>query len=73
MYAEARGFDEAVVERAVAYAEADLADGRETSDFVTFVMDFARDREHRGIVFQRLSERVERRERREGDVEGLFE
>ena len=73
VYAEAGGYDETVLERAVAYAEADLADGDETSDFVTFVLDFARDREHRGIVFQRLSERVDRRDRREGDVEGLFE
>jgi len=73
VYAEERDYDEAVVERAVEYASADVAAGRETSEFVTFVLDFARDAEHRGIVFQRLAEHVERREQREADVEGLFD
>jgi len=73
VYAEEGSYDEAIIEQAVAYARADLDAGEETSDFVTFVMDFARDPENRGIVAQRLSERVERREHRESDVDGLFE
>jgi hypothetical protein len=73
VYAEEGPYDEAVIEQAVAYARADLDAGDETSDFVTFVMDFARDSANRGIVHQRLSERVERREQRESDVDGLFE
>ena len=73
VYAEEGPYDEAVVEQAVAYARADLDAGDETSDFVTFVMDFTRDGEHRGIIHQRLSERVERREQRESDVDGLFD
>ena len=73
VYAEEGPYDESVVEQAVAYARADLDDGDETSDFVTFVMDFTRDGEHRGIIHQRLSERVERREQRESDVDGLFD
>ncbi|SDG12274.1 DUF309 domain-containing protein [Halorientalis regularis] len=72
VYAEDGPFDEAVIEQGVAYARADLDDGDATSPFVTFVMDFARDEAHRGIVHQRLSERVDRRQRRESDVDGLF-
>ncbi|WP_136716584.1 DUF309 domain-containing protein [Halorientalis salina] len=73
VYAEARGYDETVVERAVRYARADLDAGRGTSEFVTFVLDFARDAENRGIVFQRLAEHVDRRAQREADVDGLFD
>jgi hypothetical protein len=73
VYAEEGPYDESVVEQAVAYARADLDAGDETSDFVTFVMDFTRDEENRGIIHQRLSERVERRVQRESDVDGLFD
>ena len=73
VYAEEGPYDETTIEQAIDYAEADLDAGAETSDFVTFVMDFARDPENRGIVAQRLSERVERRGQRESDVDGLFE
>jgi len=72
VYADDGPFDEAVVERGIEYARDDLADGEATSPFVTFVMDFARDGATRGIVYQRLSERVDRRQRRESDVDGLF-
>jgi hypothetical protein len=71
--AEDGPYDEEVVEQAVAYARADLDADDETSDFVTFVMDFVRDAANRDIVYQRLSERVARREQRESDVEGLFD
>lgn len=73
VYAEEGPYDETVIEQAVAYARTDLDAGDETSDFVTFVMDFARDSANRGIVHQRLSERVDRREQRESDVDGLFD
>jgi predicted metal-dependent hydrolase len=72
VYAEDGPFDEAVVEQGIAYARDDLDSGEETSPFVTFVMDFARDPAHRGIIYQRLSERIQRRQRRESDVDGLF-
>ena len=45
------------------------ADGR----FVALVMDFVGDGEHRDLVYQRLTEHVERRRGRESDVEGLFD
>ncbi|MFB6219684.1 MAG: DUF309 domain-containing protein [Halobacteriaceae archaeon] len=71
--AEEHGYDEAVVERAVEFARADLAAGDERSPFVTFLFDFVREESHRDIVAQRLSEHVERRAAEQGDVEGLFE
>jgi predicted metal-dependent hydrolase len=71
--AEELGYDEEVVEQAIEYARADLDAGDEGSRFVTFLFDFVRDAENRGIVVQRLGEHVQRRESRENDVEGLFE
>ncbi|WP_135829463.1 DUF309 domain-containing protein [Halorussus halobius] len=71
--AEEYGYDEAVIEQAVAYAREDLEAGRATSQFVTFVLDFARDAANRGIIFQRLDGAVGKREHEEQDVEGLFD
>lgn len=71
--AEEYGYDEDVIEQAAEYASADLDSGQATSQFVTFVMDFARDRANRGIIFQRLRQHVEKRRQRETDVDGLFE
>jgi hypothetical protein len=70
--AEELGYDEETVERGIAYARADLDDGDESSQFVTFVFDFVRDEDHRPMVARRLGEHVQRRSRREGDVDGLF-
>ncbi|MFC4552888.1 MULTISPECIES: DUF309 domain-containing protein [Halorussus] len=71
--AEEYGYDEAVIEKAVEYARADLEAGKATSRFVTFVLDFARDEANRGIIFQRLRDAVGKREHEETDVEGLFD
>lgn len=73
VYAEEGVYDEDVIEQAIEYAKTDLTAGSGTSQFVTFVMDFARDATNRGVVFQRLSEHVRRRARKESDVEGLFD
>lgn len=72
VFAEEGEYDEAMVERAIEYARADMDAGEETSPFVTLILDFARE-EHRGIVHQRLCEHTERRIARERDVDGLFE
>ncbi|MFB6083549.1 MAG: DUF309 domain-containing protein [Halorientalis sp.] len=72
VYAADGPYDESVLERGIEYAREAVADGEETSPFVTFVMDFARDRAHRDTIYRRLSARVERRQRREADVDGLF-
>jgi hypothetical protein len=71
--AEEDGYDEQVLERAAEYALSDLDDDMAESEFVTLLFDFVRDPEHRGIVFERLSEHVGRRAGRRSDVEGLFE
>ncbi|WP_265109764.1 DUF309 domain-containing protein [Halosolutus halophilus] len=70
--AEELEFDEEPIDRAKAYAESDLAAGEDDSQFITLLFDFVREDEHRGIVFQRLTEHVQRRTHREEDVEGLF-
>ncbi|HET7323920.1 MAG TPA: DUF309 domain-containing protein [Halococcus sp.] len=72
VFAEEGDYDEELIERAVEYARADLDAGRETSPFVTLVLDFAR-AENREIVYQRLVGHTERRLAREHDVDGLFE
>ncbi len=71
--AEEHGYDESVVEDAIQYARADLADGQAESPFMTFLFDFVRDPENRGLIAQRLGEHVQRRRSREEDVEGLFD
>lgn len=71
--AEEHGYDEEVIEQAVAFARADLEDGQTGSPFVTFLFDFVRESRQRGIILQRLGEHVARRRGREDDVSGLFE
>ncbi|WP_181686063.1 DUF309 domain-containing protein [Halorhabdus salina] len=65
--------EEALIEQAIEYARADLEAGDEGSEFVTFLFDYVREPQARGIVTQRLSEHVSRRQSREEDVSGLFE
>jgi hypothetical protein len=71
--AEEDGYDETVIERASGFAQADVADDLAESPFVTLLFDFVREPSDRGIIFQRLSEHVQRRVTRESDVDGLFE
>ncbi len=66
------GYDEEIVEGACEYALADLEAGEEGSRFLALVADFLTESDHRGIVYDRLRGHVERREAKEGDVEGLF-
>ncbi|WP_049971698.1 DUF309 domain-containing protein [Haladaptatus cibarius] len=71
--AEEFGYDEWVIEKGIEFARADLESGDEGSSFITLVMDFVRDIENRGLIFQRLRGHVEKRNARERDVDGLFE
>jgi len=71
--AETDGYDEAVVERACEYAEADVDAGLASSPYVSLLFDFVREPPDRDVVYQRLSEHVERRTSRDEDVDGLFE
>ncbi|MFD1563640.1 DUF309 domain-containing protein [Haloarchaeobius amylolyticus] len=70
--AEEFGYELEPIEQARAYARRDLEAGADDSQFITLLFDFVREDEHRGIVFQRLTEHVGRRQARENDVEGLF-
>lgn len=70
--AEEFGYDEEPVERARAYAQQDLEAGADDSVFITLLFDFVREDENRGIISQRLTDHVGRRNAREEDVEGLF-
>jgi len=71
--AEEHGYDEEVIEDTIRYARADLASDKAESPFVTFLFDFVRDPDSRGIITQRLAEHVQRRRSREDDVAGLFD
>ncbi|WP_436346971.1 DUF309 domain-containing protein [Natronorubrum sp. FCH18a] len=66
------GFDEVPIEQARTYARRDLEAGDDGSRFITLLFDFVREDEHRGIISQRLTDHVGRRQAREADVEGLF-
>lgn len=66
------GFDDEPLEQARTYARRDLAAGDDDSRFITLLFDFVRENDHRGIIYQRLTDHVGRRETRESDVEGLF-
>lgn len=70
--AESEG-DEELVDRAIEYARADLDAGEEGSRYIALLFDYVRESGARGTVRQRLSEHVDRRSAREGDVDGLFD
>ena len=63
-------FDEAVIERARAFAE---EGGADRDRFVALLRDFAADAEHRDLIYQRLEGHVDRRVAELEDVAGLFE
>lgn len=69
--AERSSYDAAVVADAVRFAERE--DHPDESRYATFLRDFVGNPERRPIVFQRLSELVERERRKGRDVDGLFD
>ncbi|AGB36151.1 DUF309 domain-containing protein [Natronococcus occultus] len=70
--AEEFGFDPEPIDRARTYARRDLDAGEDDSRFISLLFDFVRERDHRGLVYRRLSQHADRRRARENDVEGLF-
>jgi predicted metal-dependent hydrolase len=70
--AEEYGYDVATVERAVEFAREEIEGGERTL-FTTAVMEFVTADAERSLVYQRLAEHVERRDRKYADVDGLFE
>jgi len=71
VFADEGGYDESVVADAARYAREESESG-EGARYVALVTDFATDPDRRDLVYQRLRALVERRRRRESDVEGLF-
>ena len=70
--AEADGYDEDAMERAIEYAREEV-DAGTSGTYTGLVFSFVRDPAKRGIVFQRLTEHVRRERSKEEDVEGLFD
>lgn len=62
--------DDEVLTSALAYVESDISGEKERTPLVTLVVDYIH--EPSPIVRQRLCERVDRREMRDSDVDGLF-
>jgi len=69
--ADIEEYDEAVVDAAAAYAREEV-DGGGTR-FIGLLTTFVDESTHRGIVYDRLARAVERRQRKEQDVSGLFD
>lgn len=70
--AEFDRYDETVLDRGVGFAREELDEGT-SSQFIALVMDFVADADRRDLIYQRLHEHVKRRERRERDVDDLFD
>jgi hypothetical protein len=70
--AEADGYDPAPVARAIDFAREEIEGGERTL-FTTLVMEFVTADANRSLVYRRLADHVERREREYADVDGLFE
>ncbi|PSQ38762.1 DUF309 domain-containing protein [Halobacteriales archaeon SW_5_70_135] len=68
--AETTGYDPEPVAAAAEYAR-ETVRADETSRFVALVVDFVTG-DRRGVVYRRLSDHVDRRRRRDRDVDGLF-
>ncbi|MEA1931681.1 MAG: DUF309 domain-containing protein [Euryarchaeota archaeon] len=65
------GYDEEIVDAAADYAREEV-DGSQT-EFIGLLTTFVDESTHRGIVYDRLAAQVERRQRKEQDVAGLFD
>jgi len=70
--ADEGGYDPAPVERAITFAREEIEGGERTL-FTTTVLEFVTDDDHRPLVYRRLVDHVERRDREYADVDGLFE
>ncbi|TQQ81965.1 DUF309 domain-containing protein [Halonotius roseus] len=69
--AEYDAYETAIIERAVEYAREEVTGSG--SQFIGLLTSFVDDRDHRGIVYDRLRQNVERRQAKREDVSGLFE
>ncbi len=65
-------YDEETIERAIELARAERAADVRTT-YISLVMDFVSDAENRPLVYRRLAAHVAREDRRDADVEDLFD
>lgn len=70
--AEEHGYDPAPIERAIEFAREEIAGGERTL-FTATLLEFVTADAERSLVYRRLADHVERREREYTDVDGLFE
>ncbi len=70
--AEELGEDEAMIDRAIAFAREDLTE-RDSSRLLALLVDFTTDADNRRLIVDRLEAHVDRRQQRREDVDGLFE
>ena len=66
------GYDEDAMEKAIGYAREEV-DAGGSGTFTGLAFSFVRDPAKRGVIFQRLSEHVQRERGKEADVAGLFD
>ncbi|MFC3478207.1 DUF309 domain-containing protein [Halobacterium litoreum] len=66
------GYDEDVFADGAEYAREGLVDG-DLNEFGVLLCDFVTEREQRALIATRLRQHVQRRQRREADVSGLFD
>lgn len=69
---EHAGYDKEIFDDAARYARDGLADG-DLNKFGVLLCDFVTDTEQRALVATRIRQHVQRRQRREEDVTGLFD
>lgn len=69
---EHAGYDADVFELGAEYARTGLADG-DLNEFGVLLCDFVTEPDQRALIATRLRQHVQRRERRENDVAGLFD
>ena len=69
--AEDEGYDTAIVKTAIDYAREETTGSQ--AQFIRLLTSFVDDRGHRGIVYNRLRQNVERRQAKRDDVAGLFD
>ena len=69
--AEDEGYDTAILKTAIDYAREETTGSQ--AQFIRLLTSFVDDRGHRGIVYNRIRQNVERRQAKRDDVAGLFD
>ena len=68
---DSESYDEQIIEQAADYARQEVDTSQ--TEFIGLLTTFVDESTHRGIVYDRVTANVERRQRKQQDVAGLFE